>query len=89
MKLVLVEWLDSDDHQGWNSRAEVQRLADKDPLLCMSVGWVVADTDRYLLLAPSRGAQEEDEMQVCDVMQIPRAAVSRVRPLTPGRTLRQ
>lgn len=51
MKLLLVEWLDAcSDSAGWNS---MERLSNEiDALHCRSVGWLVRETKKEILLVP-------------------------------------
>lgn len=86
MKLVHVSWVDSGCEQGWQLAKDALRLADENPLLCETVGWVLADNERYLLLVPNRtpGRGEASDM-VCDAMQIPVEAIREVRTLSIGR----
>lgn len=86
MKLVLVEWVDSTAEQGWQAAKDAIRRADAQTLMCESVGWLLAETDRYLLLVPhhSVGNAESEEI-ICDVMQIPIEAVRATRTITAGR----
>lgn len=46
--LVLVEWLDAFGVGGWHSAAEVRE--DDAQAIILTVGWVVADKDDYLVL---------------------------------------
>ena len=85
-KLVLVEWVDSNGGGGWDEPKTVLRNAEENTLGCETVGWLLAENDRYLLVASSRTTSSDK--QVRDAMQIPRCAVLRVRTLTPGRARR-
>lgn len=88
MKLVLVEWVDSNGGGGWQSQEAAVREAAADPLTCETVGWLLDDTDRYLLVAPNRTVGRKVG-QVGDPMQIPHVAVVAVRELKPGRPVRR
>jgi hypothetical protein len=68
---VLVNWLDSGGSEGWEHTEEAIHGAATDPMECESVGWLLADTDKYVLLAPSRKAEDE----VMNALQIPRCAI--------------
>lgn len=85
-RLVLVEWLDSDGNGGWRSIDDATREAAGDPLTCESAGWILEETDRYLLLAAARSTGRRVEL-VADTTQIPRVAIVAVRELKPGRAV--
>ena len=79
MKRVQVEWLDSMTDGGWSDRDDAIRRAEHpDVLRVTSVGYLIADTDEWLLLATSHGPHA-DIVQGC--VQIPREIVREVREL--------
>lgn len=84
--LVYIEWTDSGLSGGWQPAQDALRAASEDPMVCESVGWLIAKTDRYYLLAPSRKPEHRPGTgEVCDTLQIPVEAVRAVRSLTLGR----
>jgi hypothetical protein len=88
LKLVLVQWVDSNCESGWQTTREALRDAGDNDLLCQTAGWVLEDVDRYLLIATSRTtSRSESKEQVCDVIQIPRGAIVSVHGLNPSRKL--
>jgi hypothetical protein len=87
-RLVVVEWIDSNGGGGWDSIDAYTKAAENQELRCESAGWLIADTDRYLLVAGTRTVGRGDSEQVNDPIQIPRVAVTRIRSLSPGRALR-
>lgn len=68
--LVRIEWHDS---RGATSRW--QHLEDLDEGACymQSVGWIVRQTDEFIVLAPHMSADGE---QASGVMYIPRSAIT-------------
>lgn len=69
MELVIVGWVDSRTRGGWLSREEYLELSGK-PAECVSVGWLLEDTDDHLTLL-----QSASELWVSDSMTIPRGCV--------------
>lgn len=85
-RLVLVEWVDSQGGGGWKDLRDALRDADENTLACESVGWLLKETEDWVLLAGT--VTTSSDRQVCDPMQIPRCAVARIRSLVPGRSRR-
>ncbi len=72
MKLVLVEWVDSSGYAGWH------KLGDNDVVSpCVSVGILVSEDDKQLVLSPSRS----DCGNVLDTLAIPVCSIKRSRTL--------
>ncbi len=82
-RLVLVEWRDS------AQPIPVWQWADDftsaDTPLCVSVGYLIAETADALALAPNLGDVHggSDRLQVSGVIRIPVSSVCLVRELTP------
>jgi hypothetical protein len=72
-KPILVEWIDSCNHQGWNPRDSFQ--IDPNPV-CFTTGIVVAENDTFLCVATSWNDQELSE-----VMQIPKVCIRHTKNL--------
>ena len=72
MRFVEVEWLDSVSEGRWQPREDVGREATREAMLHRSVGYLVSDTEDFVLLA---GSRKEDGSWVADTMQIPKVAV--------------
>lgn len=72
MPLVYVEWVDSFSPAsgGWRDNDDVAGDADKQ-LVCRSVGWIVAESKKTLVLAAHVSDSEERTGQMC----IPQVAV--------------
>lgn len=80
---VEVEWLDSQSDGRWQALPDALRAAEADDLLHRSIGFLIDDNERYVLLAASHREEREGEpVMVADVLQIPRPAVLSVRTLT-------
>jgi hypothetical protein len=79
MKRVQVQWIDSVSDDGWINREDaITRAAKEDILDCTSVGFLLDETDRYVLLALSH-MRDGDLVQGC--LQIPREAVREIKEL--------
>ena len=76
--VVEVEWVDSAAHGEWATPDEVHALLDK--LTCRSVGYLLHDDERGVLLALGAGAVG----QYLSTMAIPRAAILDIRHLRDG-----
>ena len=72
---VLVTWVDSARSMEWTPYAPCLK-----PTVCKSVGWVVAETEEVLVLAPH--ITIEDEPQRCGDMTIPKCAIKKTQTLT-------
>jgi hypothetical protein len=62
--LVYVEWWDHSAASGW-----YYGEPDLAPLSCHSVGWVIDEDDKVLLLAPSKSMPDPDAMQGSNLRQ--------------------
>jgi tRNA U34 5-methylaminomethyl-2-thiouridine-forming methyltransferase MnmC len=78
---VLVEWEDS--AQPSSAWSWVDELSDSVPVLCQTVGFLVKETERCLVLALSIGDATSERPQANGVMQIPRSAVVHLTSLAP------
>ena len=71
----LIEWEDSArPHAGW---AFLDEMPSAEVVRCRSVGWIVAETDAVLMLAPNLGDAESEAPQGCGFLRIPKRAVVR------------
>lgn len=79
MKRVLVDWIDSQGYGGWRNVEDAIRQAQKpDEMPCQSVGYLVDETDTYLLIGQSLTS---DNVQVSNTLQIPKLAITKTREL--------
>jgi hypothetical protein len=78
-RLVLVEWEDSarpiPDWQ-WIEDYELPETVS-----CPSVGFVIAETEQAIALAPNLGDLAQPKAQGCGIIRIPRRAIIRTWPL--------
>lgn len=72
---VLVEWEDSA-----RPLPEWRFLDDAPPaeiIACVSVGWIVSETEAVLTLAPNIGDKNSDSPQGCGFLRIPKRSIVR------------
>ena len=55
-KLVLIEWVDSHSGNGWRPLDELADAAR--PVMCRSVGWLVAEQNGTVVLVPHISGDE-------------------------------
>jgi len=62
-KLVFLEWLDhcSSGKQGWKDADEVMDLA---PMVMTSVGWILKETPKWIILTAHLHGEKEHERYV-------------------------
>jgi hypothetical protein len=78
-RLVAVEWEDSQRPlPSWQWLDEYQL---PDAVRCISVGFLVAETDDALAIAPNLGDLEHPRVQGAGIIRIPRSAVRRIADL--------
>ena len=82
--LVLVEWIDAAS-RGIRRWMTVEDVADFEEYRCVSVGWLIAESKDYIVVAP-HVSPDEDIARLSDVqgeMKIPKAAIKRRKVLLP------
>ena len=78
-RLVLVEWEDSAQPvPGWQWIAD---YAVPEIIKCVSVGYLIAETDQAIAVAPNIGDVGCERIQASGIIRIPRSAVSRIADL--------
>jgi hypothetical protein len=78
-RLVAVEWEDSQRPlPAWQWLDEYDL---PDAVRCLSVGFLVAETDSALALAANLGDIKQNRAQGCGIIRIPRSAVLRIADL--------
>ena len=84
--LVLVEWEDSAQPvPGWHPVAAYKGL---EAIRCVSVGWLVCDTQDVKALAPNfADVDDPDDIQASGVIRIPTRAVRRIVQLAEETTI--
>lgn len=71
--LMLVEWEDSVrpiSAWQWVEDYELPKIVS-----CLSVGYLIAKTDKAIALAPNLGDFAQEKTQACGIIRIPRGAV--------------
>lgn len=82
MPVVIVEWVDSMSHTGWDSQEAHTRLLEQPRALHhYSVGFLFKETDEYVAVVQSMGEVVEN---VSNTLAIPRVAVVNVWKVTDG-----
>lgn len=67
-----VTWVDSASIDAWHSLEELKRLTS-EVYACVSVGYLVHETEDSIVVASTTGEQE----RLCSAMQIPKVAILR------------
>lgn len=75
-RLVLIEWEDS--ARPISSWEWIENYDVPEVLPCVSVGYLIADTDHALALAPNIGDIGREHLQASGILRLPRSAVRRV-----------
>ena len=81
--LVVVEWEDSAQPTArWQW---VDEYETEDAIKCISVGYIVSESEHAVSLAPNLGDVTRDRMQASGIIRIPRSAVRDMWTLKPSR----
>jgi hypothetical protein len=75
-QLVLVEWEDS--ARPIPSWEWIYNYQVPETVVCVSVGYLIADTDRAIALAPNIGDLGREQLQASGILRVPRSAVRRL-----------
>jgi hypothetical protein len=75
-RLVLVEWEDS--ARPISSWEWVDNYEVPETVPCVSVGYLIADTDNAIALAPNLGDIGREHLQASGILRVPRSAVRRL-----------
>ena len=75
MKIVLVNWLDSNSNSAWHNITEAKHLR---PSPCVTIGYVLEDTEEYITIASSFATENDS---VSDVICIPKFAVQSIETI--------
>lgn len=74
-KLVMVEWEDSARPiSAWQWVEDYQL---PETVACLSVGYVIAETEAAIALAPNLGDLAQPKAQACGIIRIPRRSIIR------------
>ena len=81
-RLVLVEWEDS--ARPISAWEWIDHYQVPETVACLSVGYLIADTENAIALAPNLGDIGRDQLQASGILRVPRSAVRRMRTLLQG-----
>jgi hypothetical protein len=73
--LVVVEWEDS--AQPISAWQWVDDYREPEILKCLSVGYLITETDTAIALAPNLGDVTREKAQACGIIRIPQRAITR------------
>lgn len=76
VKIVYVEWVDSDSMHGWNGKHNLKAMATDGLHYCQTAGFLYASLPDRIVIVQSVG-----ESTVGELMRIPRIAIKKVRDL--------
>ncbi len=79
-KIVRVEWEDSCrpvSQWQWIDDYELPEI-----VRCVSLGFLIADTKTAIAIAPNLGDVEQERIQACGIIRIPRSAIRKITNLT-------
>ena len=72
--IVIVEWVDSVRASDWTYAEDV----DEKPMNCISIGFLMKETDDSITIAQNYGLKPE---QVCNIMTIPKCSIKGIRKI--------
>ena len=78
-KLVAVEWVDSAQPVSawqWADDYEMPQI-----VVCVSVGYLIAETEEAIALAPNLGDIGRERIQASGIIRLPRPAIRRITEL--------
>ena len=75
LKKVYVEWVDSARNNDWNTVDEINFKTSFRPIEVETVGWLIHETDDYIVVAQSIGYEPE---QFCGTMTIPKCSIKKI-----------
>lgn len=83
MKIVKVIWTDCEKHEdGWLTEEAVIEYIDQPLKVMRSVGWLICDDERWVIIAQSAG-NDRDGFTASEIVKIPRAMVDNMVILSP------
>jgi hypothetical protein len=77
--LVLVEWEDS--ARPIPSWQWIEDYEMPSTISCLSVGYLIAETEKAIALAPNLGDIAQPKAQACGIIRIPRRSIIKIYPL--------
>ena len=81
-KMVMVEWEDCESAEGWQVNDVLLEYLDKPLKFVQSVGWLLADDDKYTVLAQSIDREHESGFLAGDCLKIPKGMVKSMMVLS-------
>lgn len=73
MKVVKIEWIDScASNQNWILKEDFNNEYDIEPIIIVSFGVLVKETENYITIAQNYGFNPE---QFCNLMTIPKGCI--------------
>ena len=72
--IVIIEWVDSVRASDWTYVEDV----DEKPMDCISVGFLLKETEDSVTIAQNYGLKPE---QVCNIMTIPKCSIKNIRKI--------
>ena len=90
MKLVEIDWIDSNCQWGWTKMDKLKEDATSKSLICRTVGYLIVDEpDRVALVQSLAWSDVKDPPASGDAMLvIPRTAIMAIRNLSGGRKVK-
>jgi len=78
MKLIYIEWCDAIYNARWFHEDEVKQWAENSDFTIKEVGWVIEETDKYIVLGcGKKEADENTDVQYLGVHKIPKGWVKK------------
>ena len=78
-KIVVIDWADSVRASDWTFIEDV----DEKPVDCISVGFLLKETDEHITIAQNYGIKPE---QVCNLITIPKCSIRNIREIKQENT---
>jgi hypothetical protein len=87
-RLVEIVWIDSAGHNGWMDEDQILlEVSAASYQLCITVGYVIIETPKFYLLAPSLASGSYSRSRLLnDSISIPKVAVKSVSDLSRRRS---
>lgn len=83
MMVAIVEWGDCELHPDWHDEEEITRYIDLPLKVMKSIGWLICDNEKWVILAQSYG-NDRDGFTASELVKIPRAMVRDVHIIELG-----
>ena len=60
-RIWLIEWHDAHSGNGWFSDEQVKKFIDRERCICYSVGWILSESKKEIVVAERKLKWREDE----------------------------